>query len=296
MTIERIAMIGAGSIGGPIAERLIETGHRLMICDPSEQVRAHFKRLGCEVTSRAQDCATAPAIIAMVANDQQLMDALSGPAGLLSGLDPNTPVSLVIMSTVLPDTIKAVAGLCAGHNVSLIDAPVSGGSVKARRGELSIMVGGGEADIARVRPILASVASNVFHCGELGSGETTKILNNLVGVTNLFLFAETMRIAQALGMDLQRLTKIMEQSSGRNAGTRNWVDRKALFAWNSKDEQTAQSVVRVTQKDLRNALALQEETGVRTSLLRAIVEAHQHTSFEHVLETWGALASDQNAK
>lgn len=292
MTNKEIAMIGAGSIGGQMAERLVEKGYRLLVCETSPSVKSHFAALGCQVTSKARDCASAPVIIVMVANDQQLMAVLSGEDGIMSGITQDTDATLLIMSTVLPETITKVAELCASYRIAVIDAPVSGGSVKARRGELSIMVGGAEADIEPIRPILESLASGIFHCGELGSGETTKILNNLVGVTNLFLFAETMRIAQLLGLDLQRLTEIMEQSSGRNAGTRNWADRKALFAWNSQDAQTAQSVVNVTQKDLRNALALQQMTGVRTSLLTAIVEAHQHTSSEHVLQTWGALAND----
>ncbi|MBZ6079084.1 NAD(P)-dependent oxidoreductase [Microvirga puerhi] len=290
----RIAFIGAGSIGRPMAERLIECGRDLIVCDPSQAVRDHFSALGCPTTASPSDCADAGIVIFMVANDAQLRSAATGPSGLVPSLDASADPILLIMSTVLPETVIEIAAEAARRNARTIDAPVSGGSLKARDGTLSIMVSGDPADIDEARPVLDQLASVTFECGDLGNGQRTKILNNLVGVANLFLFAETMRIAQLLGMDLQRLADVMERSSGRNNGTKNWPARKGLFRWNSADLAATRSVVDVTRKDLHHALTLADRAGASTPLLRALIRGHDETSYGDVLERWSALASDDD--
>lgn len=288
----RIAFIGAGSIGRPMAERLIDCGRDLIVCDPSPTVRAHFADLGCSTTDMPGNCADAGIVIFMVANDAQLRSAATGPSGLIPAIDPSSAPILLIMSTVLPETVLEVAAEAASRQAHTIDAPVSGGSLKARNGTLSIMASGEPADIDAVRPVLDQLASVTFECGILGNGQKTKILNNLVGVANLFLFAETMHVAQLLGMDLQRLADVMEQSSGRNNGTKDWTARKGLFRWNSEDLAAVRSVVDVTRKDLHHALTLAERAGAATPLLRALVQGHDETPYTDVLMRWRALASE----
>jgi len=288
----RIALIGAGSIGGPMAERLLDRGRSLLICDMSQKVREHFSQLGCKVTDDPSDCADCPLIVFIVANDAQLHGAAER---LLANLKADARPIVLIMSTVLPQTVAEVARRFSNYGAKVIDAPVSGGSVKARVGELSIMAGGDETIFELVRPLLDDLAVTVFHCGPLGSGETTKILNNLVGVANLFLFSETMKIAQGLGMDLEHLTRVMEASSGRNAGTRDWEARKKLFAWNSSALEASKSVVDVTRKDLHHALTLAQSSATSTPMLEAIVGAHDATAYEAILERWSLLAADDGA-
>ncbi|KAB0267493.1 NAD(P)-dependent oxidoreductase [Microvirga brassicacearum] len=288
----RIAFIGAGSIGRPMAERLIECGRDLIVCDPSPAVRAHFAALGCPTTDTPGDCADAGIVIFMVANDAQLKSAATGPSGLIAAINASAAPILLIMSTVLPETVLDIAAEAALRHARTIDAPVSGGSLKARDGTLSIMASGDPADIDAARPVLDQLASVTFECGALGNGQKTKILNNLVGVANLFLFAETMRVAQLLGMDLQRLADVMERSSGRNNGTKDWTARQGLFRWNSGDLAAARSVVDVTRKDLHHALMLAERAGAATPLLRALVQGHDETPYGDVLERWRALASE----
>lgn len=288
----RIAFIGAGSIGRPMAERLIDCGQSLIVCDPSPAARAHFAALGCPTTDKPGDCADAGIVIFMVANDAQLKSAAMGPSGLIPAIDAAAPPILLIMSTVLPETVVEIAAEAASKRARTIDAPVSGGSLKARDGTLSIMVSGNPADIDAARPILDRLASVTFECGALGNGQKTKILNNLVGVANLFLFAEAMRIAQLLGMDLQRLADVMERSSGRNNGTKDWTARQGLFRWNSEDLAATRSVVDVTRKDLHHALKLAEKAGATAPLLRALVQGHDETPYGDVLERWRALAAE----
>lgn len=288
-----IAFIGAGSIGGPMAERLLETGRSLIVCDPSPRVRAHFSGLGCLTAASAAEIGPAEAYIFMVANDAQLASAA---ADLAAGLDGDSAPLVLIMSTVLPETVLKVAEILSAKGARVIDAPVSGGSIKARQGALSIMVGGDIASFEDARSLLGTLSVSLFHCGPLGSGQLTKILNNLVGVTNLFLFSEAMRIAQRLDLDIPRLVEIMERSSGRNAGTRDWRARQELFAWNSKDLDAARSVMDVTRKDLHHALIVARQAGVPSPLLDAVVAAHDATPYEEVRQRWHELALDQGAR
>lgn len=288
-----IAFIGAGNIGAPMAERLLERGRKLLVCDVSETTRERFAALGCEVTDSPGDCAGCGTIIFMVANDDQLRSAATS---LLARLTAQSAPLVLVMSTVMPEAVTALAAQLSGRNARILDAPVSGGSVKARAGELSIMAGGEESTLDEARPLLDDLATSVFFCGPLGSGQTTKILNNLVGVTNLFLFSEAMRIAQSLNMDLGKLVTVMEASSGRNAGTRDWQARQALFAWNSASPQASATVVRVTQKDLHNALELAHRSATATPILDAVVAAHDATPPEAILERWSRLAGDAGTK
>lgn len=287
-----VAFIGAGSIGGPMAERLLERGRTLLICDAAEKTRDSFAALGCAVTDDPGDCAGCGTIIFMVANDDQLRSAA---ARLTPRLDGQSAPLLLVMSTVLPETVTGFAAQLSASGARILDAPVSGGSVKARAGDLSIMVGGEETVMDEARPLLDDLATSVFHCGPLGSGEATKILNNLVGVTNLFLFSETMQIAKSLGMDLQALVNVMEASSGRNAGTRDWPARRKLFAWNSASLDASRSVVGVTRKDLHHALKLARRSAAATPILEAVVAAHDTTLPETILERWSRLAADGDA-
>ncbi|MDI6028936.1 NAD(P)-dependent oxidoreductase [Corticibacterium sp. UT-5YL-CI-8] len=213
-----IAFIGVGSIGAPMAHRLLDQGRRLLICDPLAKARAPFAALGVEVAEDPAACSTQALVLFMVADDAQLRMAAEAYAGGLAA-GPRIERHAAIMSTVLPETVVEVGQLLGRAGIRIVDAPVSGGSVKARDGTLSIMTGGERCDLDRFKSVFADLASVVFHCGPLGSGLTVKILNNLVGVTNLFLFSETMAVAKRLGLDPARLAQIMEVSSGRNVGT-----------------------------------------------------------------------------
>ncbi|MBN9061872.1 MAG: hypothetical protein BGP06_20290 [Rhizobiales bacterium 65-9] len=295
--MRRIGFIGAGNIGRPMAERLMERGFDLLLCDINPATREAFAALGARVTAKAADCAAEDAVILMVANDDQLTSALFAEGGLFDAVAADAPPLVLVMSTVMPESVQAAADTLRTKGARVVDAPVSGGAVRARRGQLSIMTGGDDEDIAAAQPILDALADVVHRCGAVGAGQVTKIINNLVGVTNLFLFAEAMQIGERLGLDLSRLAAIMEVSSGRNNGTRDWEERKALYRWNAATPETMRAIVEVTRKDLRNAVALAQRAQVSAPMLDGAAAAHAAAASDGILARWRELGGmDQEKK
>jgi 3-hydroxyisobutyrate dehydrogenase len=229
-------------------------------------------------------------VVIMVANDDQVKAVMEGEDGLLIAVNPKQPPLLAIMSTVLPHTTQGLAPACAKKNIRLIDAPVSGLPVVAEQGKLTIMAGGEAADLEAMRPVLKTMGENIFHTGPLGSGNVTKLVNNIVGVTNLFLSVEAMLVGKKYGMDLFKLAEIMETSSGRNFSTKDWGRGKATFAFFAQSLDLSKILVDLTRKDLQHALELARKAGLSSPLLEQIVQVVEKFSYEEIKERWGAVA------
>jgi len=133
---------------------------------------------------------------------------------VLAGLEPGGVIA--VHSTVHPDTCRRLAKKADTLGVSVIDAPVSGGGPAAAQGRLLAMVGGAADVVERCRPVLQTYADPVVHLGELGSGQTTKLLNNLLFTANLGTAATALSLAQALGVSADRFTEVVARSSGNS--------------------------------------------------------------------------------
>lgn len=194
MSVRTVALIGAGSMGAPMAMNIHKSGFELTVCDLNPQARARFEQAGCRTTDRAADCADCDAVIVVVATPEQARAVVFGDGGLVGGLNGRTPF-LVLMGTVAPETVREFQDELAPLGVRVVDAPVSGGVVKAREGTLAIIMGGRKEDCDALRPLMQAMGDQIFHCGALGAGQATKIINNLVGIANLLVAAEAYRIA-----------------------------------------------------------------------------------------------------
>ena len=149
-SVKSVALIGAGNMGGPMAHCLHRAGFDLLVCDTSAEIRSAFTQDGIAVTASAEDCASADAILVLVANDAQIMAVTSALAGaVLAGQHP----VVCIMSTTLPGTLDKVRSTIAPAGARIVDAPISGGIVKAREGRLTVMAGGENEDVERMRPL-----------------------------------------------------------------------------------------------------------------------------------------------
>jgi 3-hydroxyisobutyrate dehydrogenase len=282
----RVAFIGAGGIGGAMAERLTKSGFDLTVCDLRAEALEPLKKLGAKVTQRVAECAGAELVILMVANDAQVKDASNA---LLAAVDAAKPPRLVIMSSVLPATVREVAAAAAKKNVRTLDAPVSGGRVSASNGALTIMAGGDAADLEAVRPVLAALGTRIEHCGPLGSGESVKIVNNILGVANMFLMTEASRLAQELGIDVGWLAGVMETSSGRNLATRDYEAHKGLYRYNVQSSEILGALLAVCRKDLSLAKALADSSGLALPILDAVKEALDQAPNKDIGESWRRL-------
>jgi 3-hydroxyisobutyrate dehydrogenase len=287
--MERIGFIGVGSIGAPMARCVIRGGFKVTICDKSPRALEEFKKLAFQVTDKPADCASQEMVIVMVASDDQAKEAMLGKDGLLNAIDSRRPPLVAVMSTILPQTTQGLAAACAQKKVRLIDAPVSGLPVVAEQGKLTIMVGGDAADMEAMRPVLKTMGENIFHTGPLGSGDVTKLVNNILGVTNLFLSVEAMLVGKKYGMDLHKLAAIMETSSGRNFSTKDWNRGQATFGHFAQSLDLAKVLVDLSRKDLQHAQELAKQVGLPCPLLDHIVEAVKHFTYEEIKERWHSV-------
>jgi len=287
--MKRIGFIGLGSIGSPMAGCIIRSGFQVTVCDKNPKALDAFKKTAYRLTDKPADCAEQEMVVIMVANDDQVKAVMEGEDGLLKAVNSKQPPLLAIMSTILPHTTQGLAPACSKKNIRLIDAPVSGLPVVAEQGKLTIMVGGEAADLEAMRPVLKTMGENIFHTGPLGSGNVTKLVNNIIGVTNLFLSVEAMLVGKKYGMDLSKLAAIMETSSGRNFSTKDWERGKATFAFFAQSLDLSKVLVDLTRKDLQHALELARKAGISSPLLEQIVQAVEKFSYEEIKERWQAV-------
>lgn len=263
--MSRISVIGTGNMGSRMARRLLAAGHRVTVCDIDRSKLEPFARDGVATTTRAADCADVHVVLIVVGDDDQVLDvALDASDGLVASIGPHALV--LVMSTVLPDVVRRVADGLAATGARTMDAPISGGLVGAAEGTLAIMTGGDTADHAEVAPLLAHLGRHVTHCGPLGSGCATKLVNNIVGVTNAFLVAEAYELALACGLDLARVAPVMDAGTGRAFTTANIDAARAQYAaWS--DDASFDSFTAIVRKDLRLAASLAHDAGLALPML-----------------------------
>lgn len=289
MTARSIGFIGVGNMGSRMAQRLVDAGHRVTACDRSEVALEAFARQGVRITQRPADCALADFVLIVVATDEQLLAVALGDDGVRAGLADGAQPMLVVMSTVMPETVKRVRDELAPLGVRVIDAPISGGLYGAAQGTLAIMVGGADADYAAVLPVLQCLGQQLFHCGDVGSGEVTKIINNMVGVTNLYLVAEAYELALRHGLDLARLAPVMDAGSGRTFMTRDIaVAREQYAAWAESPASFA-SLADIIRKDLSLAAKLADQGELHLPLLDGAIASTTQIG-DDVLARWQTVA------
>jgi 3-hydroxyisobutyrate dehydrogenase/2-hydroxy-3-oxopropionate reductase len=203
-----VAVLGTGRMGAAMAERLASQGVAVVVYNRSpDGATALAERIGATVASSpAEAAAAADVTISMVADEHAVRALFEGPDGVAAGIRPGTVA--VDCSTVLPDTIRAVAGAVRARGAGILDGPVSGSVGSTLAGELTIMVGGEAADLERARPVLDQLARRVFHLGPLGTGAAMKLaVNTLIfglngAVAEGLLLAERNGIDRALAYDV----------------------------------------------------------------------------------------------
>jgi 3-hydroxyisobutyrate dehydrogenase len=210
----KIAFIGLGHMGGPMARNLLKAGHSLVVHDVVQRNVDALCALGAVAAPSAR-IAVAPAelVITMLPSSPQVNSVYLGEHGVLAGVASGIP--LVDSSTIDPHTARAVAAAAVEHGNPMADAPVSGGTGGAESGSLTFMVGADQALYERLRPILSHMGKNIVHCGGSGTGQAAKICNNLLLGISMIGAAEAMNLGAALGIDPKVLAGIINTSSGR---------------------------------------------------------------------------------
>jgi 2-hydroxy-3-oxopropionate reductase len=213
---ERIGFIGLGIMGRPMARNLLQAGFGLVVHSRSPGPVDELVAAGAERGTDAGDVASrSEVVITMLPDTPDVELVLRGERGVVGGIRAG---SLVIdMSTIRPLAAKGFAEAFERRNVSMLDAPVSGGERGAIEGTLSIMVGGSAAAFDRGRPILAAMGSNVVHVGPAGAGQVAKACNQLVVAATIQAVAEALLLAKKAGVDP---AKVREALLGGFAGSK----------------------------------------------------------------------------
>lgn len=214
----KIAFIGLGNMGGPMALNLLKAGHTLSAFDLSAEACKKFAAAGLPIAkSAAETVADAEVVVSMLPASAHVEGLFLGGAGKPGLLDSIQAGTLVIdSSTIAAATSRKVAEAAAAKGVAMIDAPVSGGTGGAIAGTLTFMVGGDPKDLERARPVLEKMGANIFHAGAAGAGQTAKICNNMLLGILMIGTSEALALGVANGLDPKVLSEIMRRSSGGN--------------------------------------------------------------------------------
>ena len=214
----KIAFIGLGNMGGPMALNLLKAGHTLSAFDLSAEACKKFGAEGLPIAaSAAEAVANAEVVISMLPASAHVEGLFLGGAGKPGLLDSIRAGTLVIdSSTIAAATSRKVAEAATTKGIAMIDAPVSGGTGGAIAGTLTFMVGGETEDLERARPVLEKMGANIFHAGAAGAGQTAKICNNMLLGILMIGTSEALALGVANGLDPKVLSEIMRRSSGGN--------------------------------------------------------------------------------
>jgi 3-hydroxyisobutyrate dehydrogenase len=210
----KIAFIGLGAMGGPMARNLLKAGHSLVVFDVVQPNVDALSALGAASAASAKlAAARAELVVTMLPSSPHVKSVYLGEDGVLTGVPGGVP--LIDSSTIDPHTAREVAAAAAKRGNPMADAPVSGGTGGAESGSLTFMVGAADALFERIRPILAHMGKNIVHCGDSGTGQVAKICNNLLLGISMIGAAEAMNLGASLGIDPKVLAGIINTSSGR---------------------------------------------------------------------------------
>jgi len=207
----KIGFIGIGNMGKPMATNLLRAGYSLSIFNRRREKCEALTALGAEVAESPQHVAeSTKVVITMLSDTQAVEQVLFGEKGVVLSLKPGSTV--IDMSTISPVATVEFARRLEALGFQMLDAPVSGGEKGAVAGTLGIMVGGRRSTFEECHPLFHTVGKTVTYVGPSGHGQKTKLVNQLVGATNLLGAVEGLRLARAAGLDLE--TTLQAVSSG----------------------------------------------------------------------------------
>jgi 3-hydroxyisobutyrate dehydrogenase len=224
----RLGWIGMGNIGTPMALRMIEAGHDILVWGRTkERLKPALEKGAGESGSAAALASACDAVFLCITDTKAVEETVFGPAGVASG---GAPGKLVIdCSTISPRRTREMAKrLRDEHGMGWLDAPVSGGAIGAAAGRLACLIGGTPADFARVRPWVAAFASNVTHMGDNGTGQVAKSCNQAVLTATLAVWGEVLAYAESNGLDPSRLVEALADSWSDSAVRRVHAPNMAL--------------------------------------------------------------------
>jgi len=264
----KIGFIGLGIMGKPMAKNLLKAGHELVVYDILAAPVAELVKAGAKAGLSPKDVAVkSDMVITMLPNSPEVKEVVLGKDGVIEGSRPGTMV--VDMSSIAPLAAKEVAAALAEKGVEMLDAPVSGGEPKAVDGTLAIMAGGKAEIFEKVKPVLLKMGTSAVLCGEIGSGNVTKLANQIIVALNIAAMSEALVLAAKAGVDPGRVFAAIR---GGLAGS-TVLDAKAPMVCKGNYKPGFRMELHI--KDLQNALDTAHAIGVPVPLTGTVMEIMQ---------------------
>jgi 3-hydroxyisobutyrate dehydrogenase-like beta-hydroxyacid dehydrogenase len=214
----RVGFVGIGSIGEPVCRHLLDKGYELLIYDVDQKALGRLEDTPAEPASSPEALATESDVVLLsLPNSDVVEEVVFGEGGLKEGLSSGK--ALIDTSSSRPSSTRGISKRLAAKGIDMLDAPVSGGVLRAREGTLSIMVGGERAVYEKYREILESFGDNIFYVGDHGVGHLVKALNNLLSATTLASAAEATLLARRAGVVPDAFVEVINASNGRSYST-----------------------------------------------------------------------------
>jgi len=265
----KLGYIGLGNMGAPMAKRLVDWPGGVTVFDVRTEAMTPLAEAGATLADRLADVAGADIISVTVLNDEQVRDVVGE---LAANAKPGTVIA--IHSTISPDTAVELAEQLAPQGIHVVDAPVSGGGGAAEKGELATMVGADREVYERIKPAFKQWASMVIHAGQPGAGTRMKLARNMLTFTSYAAACEAMKLAEAAGIDLQALGRVVRHTDALTSGPGAIMVREDMTQL-GPDHWLHDAFAHTRglgEKDLRLALALGEAVDVDLPLAEVALE------------------------
>ena len=249
-----VGFVGLGTMGGAMAANAARAGFGVKAWNRTPGRAGDLEKLGVAILETpAAVAAASDIVITMVSDTPDVEAVLFGPAGVAEGAKAGTLV--VDMSTIAPSATRDFAARLAKQGVQMLDAPVSGGSEGAKKGTLSIFVGGDVADLERARPVLASLGTTITHVGPIGAGQAVKAVNQVILAGTYLGVAEGIVLALKAGLDVDQVVAALSGGAAQS-----WVLTNRSARMKNNDYPLGFKVA-LHRKDLGIALGLARENG-----------------------------------
>lgn len=262
----KVAFIGLGTMGSPMALNILKAGHAVTVHNRSREKEIPLADAGAQrADTPAAAAVNADIVVTCVSDTPDVEAIVLGENGVVQGAPRGAIV--IDMSTISPTATRRIAKALSARGIRMLDAPVSGGSEGARKGTLSIMVGGEPLDLEKARPVLAAMGTTITHIGAIGAGQITKAINQIVVAGTYWSVAEGIALGLKAGLDM---VKVVAAVGGGAAGSWAMVNRSGNMV---KNDYPLGFKVQLHRKDLTIALEVARELGVTLPVAAYVEQA-----------------------
>lgn len=271
---ERIGLIGVGAMGGPMGQNLLKAGHALVVYSRTRtrpEVAQLIQAGASYAASPAEVGSAASVVVTMVGNAD---DASEVTRGLLSTMARGGMI--IGMETIDPATRRAIETEAGAKGIAYLDAPVSGGTIGAQKGALTIMVGSTPEAFERARPLLNVLGTNIYHCGPIGAGAVAKLSNNWIYLASMVTVVQSARMAQRAKLDEASTHEIWLKSTGDCIAVRTRVPFHNVVQNNPVDQAYRPGYpIEHALKDLKLIESSARELGISTLGMPEVISVYE---------------------